>query len=133
MGELRQNIRKLNAAVFVLLLPFLLSALLPQGFMPSLQKDQGFTVVLCTPDGMRTITLDADGKELPSGPMGGDEGKASNHCVFSGVGAVVVPVLASDSVLPVFASLASPFFAEAPRPSSLERGQNGARAPLLGV
>ncbi|MFN3129714.1 DUF2946 family protein [Roseibium sp.] len=133
MGELRQNIRKMNAAVFVLLLPFLLSALLPQGFMPSLQKDKGFTVVLCTPDGMRTITLNADGKELPSGPMGDDEGKASSHCVFSGVGAVVVPVLAPDSALPVFASLAIPFFAESPRTSSLNRSQNGARAPPLGI
>ena len=101
--------------------------------MPSLQKDQGFTVVLCTPDGMRTITLDADGKELPSGPTGGDDGKASSHCVFSGVGAVVVPVLAPDGVLPVVASAASLFFAEDPRPSSLNRGQNGARAPPLGI
>ncbi|MET1413517.1 DUF2946 family protein [Roseibium sp. HPY-6] len=70
----------------LLMLPFFMSALVPQGYMPALQADGSFTVTICTPEGFRTVTLDANGVEIPS-PSEGDEPASFDHCVFAGVGA----------------------------------------------
>lgn len=66
----------------LLLLPFLLAALLPQGYMPSVAEDGTFTVTLCTTDGLRTVTLDASGNEVPDGPVDEDDPRAG-HCIFA--------------------------------------------------
>lgn len=70
----------------LLMLPFFMSALVPQGYMPALQADGSFTVTICTPEGFRTVTLDANGVEIPA-PSDEDEPAALDHCVFAGVGA----------------------------------------------
>jgi hypothetical protein len=72
----------------LLLLPFLLTALVPQGFMPSVQADGAFTVTLCTTDGLRTVTLDASGEEIPDPSEHDEDGSSAlEHCVFAGIGA----------------------------------------------
>ncbi len=55
------------AARLLLLLPFLVTALVPKGYMPDVRADGGFTVTLCTTEGLRTVTLDANGAEIPPG------------------------------------------------------------------
>ncbi|WFE89365.1 hypothetical protein K1718_24950 [Roseibium porphyridii] len=68
----------------LLLLPFLFVALLPKGFMPAVQADGTFTVTLCTAEGLRTVTLDANGAEIPSDSDSDDD--ALKHCVFAVAG-----------------------------------------------
>jgi len=71
-----------QAAATLFLIPFLLAALLPQGYMPSVTEDGTFTVTLCTTDGLRTVTLDANGNEIPHAPLE-DDGSRSGHCLFA--------------------------------------------------
>ena len=64
MRHFRRTVQDMRRAVCgLLLVPFLLTALLPQGYMPALQDDGRFTVTLCTGDGLKTVMLDADGNE----------------------------------------------------------------------
>ncbi|MCK7615587.1 DUF2946 family protein [Roseibium sediminicola] len=85
MRYFRQNYPEMRQAVIGLLLPFLLVALLPQGYMPAVTDGGTFTVTLCTSEGLRTVTLDANGQEVPDGPAG-DENGSAGLCVFAGIG-----------------------------------------------
>ncbi|QFT70480.1 hypothetical protein FIU93_27090 [Labrenzia sp. THAF35] len=120
------------AARLLLLLPFLVTALVPKGYMPDVRADGGFTVTLCTTEGLRTVTLDANGAEIPPGS---DEDspaeKASRHCVFAGVGAFAAPdrvqfLFVQEEISRQPASLPAKVWA-----SSTPRGRNFARAPPL--
>ncbi|MHA7774525.1 DUF2946 family protein [Roseibium sp. M-1] len=122
------------AVRLLLLVPFIVSALLPKGFMPEVQAQGGFTVTLCTTEGLRTVSLDAAGHEIPpASDRDSPAGKASQHCVFAGIGAFAVPdivpfvpamELAARQPGPVLASVWTPH--QGP-------GQHGARAPPLSV
>lgn len=80
--ELKQRVAAL------LLLPMLLLALIPAGMMPELKDDGRLTIVICSTDGMREITVDRNGN-----PVEDDEQSlASPPCVFS--------ALASAAILP---------------------------------
>jgi len=68
----------------LLLVPFLLTALLPKGYMPAVADDGTFTVTLCTTDGLRTVTLDASGNEVPDGPTE-EDGVHTGQCIFASV------------------------------------------------
>ncbi|WP_198338282.1 hypothetical protein [Labrenzia sp. VG12] len=81
----------------LLLLPLLLAALLPQGYMPSVAEDGTFTVTLCTTDGLRTVTLDANGNEVPDAPADEDDPRAG-HCLFAS--SSVLALLQSGPDLP---------------------------------
>lgn len=89
---LRNKTNKLRrVAATVLLLPLLLVALVPQGFMPTVSSDGWFTVTICTTDGLRTVTLDENGQEVP-GPAGQtDENAAGEHCLFTTLTVLAAP------------------------------------------
>jgi len=123
------------AAVRVLLLlPFVLTALLPKGFMPDVQAQGGFTVTLCTTEGLRTVALDASGHEIPpASDRDGPTDKTSQHCVFAGVGAFAIPDFVPDipGREPATRHSASvPAIVWLPYPRT---GPHGARAPPLSV
>ena len=84
-----------QAVATLLLLPFLLAALLPQGYMPSVTEDGTFTVTLCTTDGLRTVTLDANGNEVPDGPSEEGDSRAG-HCIFTSVASFALLQSAPD-------------------------------------
>ena len=133
MQQFRKFDRNTKTAVMALLfLPFVLSALLPNGFMPSVQAEGGFTVTLCTSDGFRTVTLDANGVEVPPGSNEDGDTGAMEHCVFAGVGSYLETDRTSAIEGPVAAAQqVRPFHAIAWQPSGVP-GQNGARAPPHG-
>ncbi|WP_156510459.1 DUF2946 family protein [Labrenzia sp. OB1] len=116
----------------LLLLPFLLAGLVPQGYMPTVQADGGFTVTLCTTEGLKSITLDANGVEIPpgSGQEDPDHG-ASGKCLFAGVGAFAVLHEAPGFPLALSAAPGGRPALSGVRLSYLVRGQNDARAPPL--
>lgn len=93
-----------QAVATLLLLPFLLAALLPQGYMPAVSEDGTFTVTLCTTDGLRTVTLDANGNEVPDAPADEDDSR-SGHCIFAG--SSVLALLQSGPDLPDVATAAT--------------------------
>ncbi|MCV0425846.1 MAG: hypothetical protein K5905_10255 [Roseibium sp.] len=117
----------------LLLVPFALSALLPQGYMPTVQAEGGFTVTLCTTDGLRTVTLDANGVEIPPGSEEDPDTGAMEHCVFAGVGSY----LDSDRALDLKAPFTTTHLVQPLHPVvwslSDVSGQNGARAPPHGA
>jgi len=121
-----------RAVCGLLLVPFLLTALLPQGYMPALQDDGRFTVTLCTGDGLKTVMLDADGNEVPADPSGQGDG-AGGHCLFAGL--VSVALLQGAPELPALSrdGLPGPIFADAGPPQAADAGRLGARAPPLGI
>ena len=83
----RQIFPELRIAAFLLAVtPFLLVSLIPKGYMPSVQADGTFTVTICTPEGHRTVALDADGNIVPEQPDGPDGSNSTDHCLFAGVG-----------------------------------------------
>nr|WP_319385701.1 hypothetical protein [uncultured Roseibium sp.] len=83
----RQIFPELRIAAFLLAVtPFLLVSLIPNGYMPSVQADGTFTVTICTPEGHRTVALDADGNIVPALPDGQEGSNSTDHCLFAGVG-----------------------------------------------
>ena len=83
----RQIFPELRIAAFLLTaMPFLLVSLIPNGYMPSVQADGTFTVTICTPEGHRTVALDADGNIVPALPESPDGPNSPDHCLFAGVG-----------------------------------------------
>ncbi len=118
----------------LLLLPFLFTALVPQGFMPAVQADGGFTVTLCTTDGLRTVTLDANGLEIPA-PSEDDEDSslARGHCVFAGVGAFVdTPQATGFDFRPHISGVSNSGYLGIWLPTTIA-GSLGARAPPHGA
>lgn len=83
----RQIFPELRVAAFLLAaMPFLFVSLIPKGYMPSVQADGTVTVTLCTPEGHRTVALDADGNIVPALPDGPEGSNSTDHCLFAGVG-----------------------------------------------
>lgn len=83
MISIHRTKHKLQRAVAItLLLPLLLVSLLPQGFMPAQTQEGWFTVTLCTADGLRTLTLDENGQEVPDPAGQPDDQTGNNHCLF---------------------------------------------------
>ncbi len=79
IGRKHNKMRQMIGAV--LLLPFLLVAVLPNGVMPAASGDGWFTVTICTTDGLRTVVLDESGQEVPV-----DQNEDARHgslCIFS--------------------------------------------------
>jgi Protein of unknown function (DUF2946) len=85
----------------MLLLPLLLVALIPQGFMPTASSEGWFTVTLCTTDGLRTVTLDENGQEVPDPAGQSNDQAAGEHCLFSTFSVFAAPFHADPNSLPV--------------------------------
>ncbi len=66
----------------VLLLAMLVSVVVPSGYMPSTAPDGSYTVVICTQDGFRTVTLDANGVEIPEESEENSSSVSSSFCIF---------------------------------------------------
>lgn len=130
-----QGVRRVNVravAIALLLIPFVLTALMPQGYMPGKTADGGFTVTLCTADGIRTVTLDAEGRErpAPAGPQD-DQDRTHTPCVFAGIGAVLAAETVPEPAFPPPSPQPVPVWQEtAWMPVGL--GPLGARAPPHG-
>lgn len=117
-----------KAAVCLLLLPFLLLALLPRGYMPDVREDGTFSVTLCTSAGLKTLTLDAAGNEVPADPAGDDDG-ADRPCIFAGLTTLALHQGAPDLPPAAAGNTATLGFAS-PAPHAVMRtGRLGARAP----
>jgi DUF2946 family protein len=99
---LRKKRNKLGRAVALsLLLPLLLVALVPQGFMPTISSEGWFTVTLCTTDGLRTVTLDENGQEVPDPAGQSNDQAAGEHCLFSTLTVFAAPFQADPHSFPV--------------------------------
>ncbi len=82
----------------LLLSLFVLRALVPVGYMPDFSAvAQGvFKVVICSASGAKTLTVDADGHEVPSkSDLSHDQ-----PCAFAGLTKFATPVLATVVVDP---------------------------------
>lgn len=123
------------AARILLLLPMLLGLLVPHGYMPDVTPDGRITVVLCTSNGLQTVSLNADGTAvgedhtLPS--KGGKEGSqvSSGLCAFAAAASLAVIFSA-----PAEFSLPGQRLVHQPVPVKLALksgipGRRGARAP----
>ncbi len=66
--------------LYIFCLAFLLRGLLPPGYMPDFQAMQGdgFKITICTIEGAKQITLDAEGES-----HGGANGQHADICAFS--------------------------------------------------
>ena len=94
LGASRKDVwrhaRLRGVAAWLTLFSVLLWSLVPSGFMPGVTDDGRFTIVICSPDspdGFRTITLDADGAEVPANAdLPADDHRESDHgspCIFA--------------------------------------------------
>lgn len=123
----------MKAARVFLLLPLLFASLFPAGIMPSVDASGNFSVVICTSDGLRTVTFDSSGNDISereNGPLPDDETSGTGLCAFSALGGAlavldVVPEIVAFDV----ASDNIAFFAIASLPSPPNSGALGARAP----
>lgn len=74
----------------LLVVTFALRAIIPVGYMPdfgALSKGV-LSVTICTTQGLKTISVDADGKTLP-----GKKHQDQNHpCAFAGIAQVAISV-----------------------------------------
>ena len=80
----------------------LLRALIPPGYMPDLAaaQDGVITLVICSPDGLRTISLDENGNPVEPGEA--PEEHQRQHCPFASVGSIDLPPLAKAPMPIVF-------------------------------
>ena len=87
---------------------FLLRALVPPGYMPDLAAAQDgiITLVICSPDGLRTISLDENGNPVEPGEAP-EEHQRQQHCPFASVGSIDLPPAAKEPTLFVFAMQAA--------------------------
>ena len=130
MRVFRQILPELRTAALLLaVVPFLAVSLIPRGYMPSVQADGTFTVTICTPDGHRTVALDADGNIVPALPDGPDGSNSTDHCLFAGVGSF----LETGEGVDLRARLVGPRKLSAKRdlglPPATALGRLGGRAP----
>ncbi|MEM5581315.1 hypothetical protein WNZ15_02560 [Roseibium sp. AS2] len=121
-----------KTAACLLLLPFLLLALLPRGYMPTVQEDGVFTVTLCTSSGLKTLALDAAGNEVPASPAGDDDG-AERPCIFAGLTTLALYQGTPDLPAANAGNSAAIGFASPGPFGSVRTGRLGARAPPLGT
>ena len=80
----------------------LLRALIPPGYMPDLAaaQDGVITFVICSPDGLRTVSLDENGKPVEPGESPHEHQR--QHCPFASVGSIDLPPLAKEPMPIVF-------------------------------
>ena len=103
------KIRWRAVIVPVVLAAWLLRAFVPLGFMPAKAEDGWTTLVICTGDGLQSITLDADGEPVdaaspvdPASPIEPAPGKQQDGpCLQSAsakfaAGAVTISALPSQ-------------------------------------
>jgi hypothetical protein len=111
IGRTHKQLRQTIGAI--LILPFLLVALLPKGFMPATTGDGWFTVTICTSAGLRTVVLDENGQEVPSNQN--EDTPAGNYCVFSFLSSnFVSPDVTTDCLSPARGVLPGPARAQQP-------------------
>lgn len=81
----------------------LLRALVPPGYMPDLAaaQDGVITLVICSPDGLRTVSLDENGNPVEPGEAP-EEHQRQQHCPFASVGSIDLPPLAKEPTPIVF-------------------------------
>lgn len=73
---------------------FAVRAIMPAGFMLDVKAlaSERYSIVICSPEGLKTITLDADGVPLKNQDRPAKEHtKASTHCPFATVVAKMLP------------------------------------------
>ena len=109
----------------LVVLAFALHSLLPAGFMLASSPLGETTVVICTGQGPQTITVDADGKPVPTH-------QTSQHglCAYASVGGLTLsaPAAALDAQAVTYTQLA--FFPSSDAPEAFERISNtSARGP----
>lgn len=123
-----RDAKALRSAVSALLmLAVLVTGLVPQGMMPVRDAAGHLTVVICTTEGLRAVTLDAAGREVPRGDEDGDRSPAP--CLFATAIALVSGTGTPQQ--PSFA-VATAGLAPAPRGEPVVRHTArplGARAP----
>ena len=129
MRHIRHNYPETRQVVIgLLLLPLLLVSLLPQGFMPAVTDGGTLTVTLCTSDGLRTVTLDANGQEVPDSPVD-DEDNGAGLCIFAGVGQFAALHAAPDLPTPASAVQKAAGLVPDSLRAAAYSGSLGARAP----
>jgi hypothetical protein len=103
-GQFRGQSRKgeeqaLRSAVSALMmLVVLVTGLVPAGMMPTRDADGHLTVVLCTTQGLRSVTLDAAGREVPA--QDEDTDRSPAPCLFAT--AVALAAVADPAWQPSF-------------------------------
>ena len=130
-----RNGRRGRLAVPLLILALLVQGLMPPGFMPAVaaEADGGLVLVICSPEGVSTLRLDAQGRPLDpdEDTQEGLDGDPALRCVVACGGAAQ---LAPTSSFAGPAGL-TPASAEIPRPrperlpQALTPGPLGSRAP----
>lgn len=116
------------------LLALALRVLLPAGVMAAPAQDGGgFSIVMCTPEGPRTVAADA-ATATPDHPAGPEKGEGTPHgspCVFAGQAAAPPPPLLGPAAPAVARSeAAAPLLPPAAAPGrGLSRPPLPARGP----
>ena len=105
---------KRKIIAWALLSLVVLRALIPVGFMPDIDalRDNRIEIVVCTPNGLKTLAISSDANGFTGTQDGSSEGTATHECPFDAVisQAIVLqesfsnferPVKAADLPLPV--------------------------------
>lgn len=118
----------------VLLVPYLLLALVPTGYMPDVSPDGHFNIVICTANGPQSVALTEDGGVVPDDERDGDTKQSVDGlCAFSMLAAQALPASADLAAVPVVSGSSPSWparFQPVSRPSRLPLG---ARAPPAAV
>lgn len=90
----------------LLLLSFVVRALIPLGYMPdaSAAAKGVFKVVICSALGAKMVTLDEDGRPVPSH----DDQQHESPCAFAGIAAVALPMPESFALIVPTLAIAEP-------------------------
>lgn len=125
-GGRRSNVRQW--VVHVLLLALMLRVIVPAGYMPdfSAASDGMFKVVICTANGMQTVSLDEDGQPVPDQSTG----HVDQPCAFSGLAAVALPTAETfEPISLTFEAAVLARHSEPELPVSVRGPPLGSRAP----
>lgn len=121
----------MRALLFTItLLALLVRAFVPSGYMLQADAAGNFEVVICTENGFKTITVDAEGRPVESDGGGQTEHSGDGTCPFflSSVSILAKSIPDIGDNAPVYARITH-FFAEE-RPTKVEiLAINAARAP----
>ena len=126
------KIRWRAIVVPVVLTAWLLRAFIPLGFMPAAAEDGWVTLVICTGDGVSSITIDAEGRPVePAAPAEPVTGKHQEGPCPQSASAKFAAAAVTEGALPslhlrqiVLASAAEQAFIAHRQPGAL-----GSRAP----
>lgn len=123
----------MKAVRVLLLLPLLFASLFPAGIMPNVDASGNFSVVICTSDGLRTVTFDSSGDDISereNDPLQDDETQGTGLCAFSALGGAIAVLEVVPEIVAFDAAGGNiAFFATVSLPSLANSRALGARAP----